>query len=95
MSFPLTILACLLLQDLHQSQEALAYKTLITQEMLKKGFLAATSCYVCLAHTPEVIDLYLEALDEVFGLISECENGRSVDELLEGPICHGGFKRLN
>jgi len=78
-----------------QSPKALEYKTLITQEMLKRGFLAATSCYVSLAHTPDVVNPYLEALDDVFALIAECEAGRAVDELLEGPVCHGGFKRLN
>lgn len=78
-----------------QSPQALMYKTLISQEMLKKGYLAATSCYTCLAHTPDVIEPYLDALDEVFALISECEAGRSVEELLDGPVCHGGFKRLN
>jgi len=77
------------------SPQALAYKTLITQEMLKKGYLASTSCYSCLAHTPDVLGPYQDALDEVFGLIAECEAGRSVEELLEGPVCHGGFKRLN
>jgi glutamate-1-semialdehyde 2,1-aminomutase len=78
-----------------QSPRAMEYKTLITQEMLKKGYLAATSCYTSLPHTPEVIEPYLEALDEVFGLIAECEAGRSVEELLEGPVCHSGFRRLN
>lgn len=78
-----------------QSPQALAYKTLITQEMLKKGYLAATSCYVSMAHTPEVIDAYLEELEVVFTLIAECEQGRPVAELLEGPVCHGGFQRLN
>ena len=77
------------------SSKALEYKTLITQEMLKKGFLAATSCYISLAHTQDVIDSYLEALDSVFKLIAECESGRPVEELLDGPVCHGGFKRLN
>ncbi len=78
-----------------QSPKALMYKTLITQEMLKKGYLAATSCYVSIAHSPDVIGPYLEALDCVFGLISECEQGRSVEQLLEGPVCHAGFDRLN
>jgi len=78
-----------------QSPKALEYKTLITQEMLKRGYLAATSCYLSLAHTPDVVNPYLEALDDVFALIAECEVGRPVDELLEGPVCHGGFKRLN
>jgi glutamate-1-semialdehyde 2,1-aminomutase len=78
-----------------QSPQALAYKTLITQEMLKKGYLAATSCYVSLAHTPDVLEPYLDALGQVFALIAECEAGRSIDEFLEGPVCHDGFKRLN
>ena len=78
-----------------QSPKAMEFKTLLTQEMLKKGYLAATSCYSSLAHTPDVVESYLEALDQVFALIAECEAGRPVEELLEGPICHGGFKRLN
>ena len=74
----------------------LKYKTLITQEMLKKGFLAATAVYVCTEHTPELVDRYFEAVEPLFALIKECESGgRNVDTLLEGPVCHGGFKRLN
>ena len=56
--------------------------------MLKKGYLAGTSCYCSLSHTPEVIQAYLDAMDSVFALIAECETGRSVDDLLEGPVCH-------
>lgn len=77
------------------SPKALEYKTLITQEMLKQGYLAATSCYTCLAHTPDVVESYLNTLEGVFALIADCESGRSVSDLLEGPVCHGGFKRLN
>lgn len=78
-----------------RSEKALAYKTLITQEMLKRGFLAGNSVYVCTEHTPEIVDAYFAALDPVFTLIRECEDGRDVGGLLEGPVCHGGFKRLN
>jgi glutamate-1-semialdehyde 2,1-aminomutase len=78
-----------------QSPKALEYKTLITQEMLKQGFLAGTSCYTCLAHTPDVIEPYLVALDGVFALISACESGLSVEGLLDGPVCHSAFRRLN
>lgn len=74
---------------------ALGYKTLITQEMLKSGYLAATSVYVSTAHTDDVVDGYFEALDPVFGLIAECENGRDLSSVLEGPVCHSGFSRLN
>ena len=77
------------------SPRALEYKTLICQEMLKQGYLASTNCYVSLAHTPQIVQSYLDHLDSVFALIAECEAGRSVEELLDGPVCHGGFKRLN
>lgn len=77
------------------SPNALAYKTLITQEMLAQGYLAATSVYVCTEHTPEVVSLFLEKLDPLFALIKECEEGRDVMGLLKGPVCHAGFKRLN
>ena len=77
------------------SQNALAYKTLIAQEMLKKGYLATTAFYACIDHTPECVDGYMEALSSVFALVRECEDGRDVAKLFNGPICHSGFKRLN
>jgi hypothetical protein len=73
----------------------LKYKTLITQEMLKKSFLAVSAVYVCTEHTSAILDEYYEYLDIVFNTISECENGRNIDDLLEGLVCHAGFKRLN
>lgn len=77
------------------SANALAYKTLITQEMLAKGYLAGTSVYVCTEHTPKIVNDFFDALDPVFALVKECEEGRDVMSLLQGPVCHGGFKRLN
>jgi len=77
------------------SSNALSYKTLITQEMLKKGYLAANSVYACTEHTQELVDGYFVELDPIFATIKECEEGLDVDTLLEGPLCHSGFKRLN
>jgi glutamate-1-semialdehyde 2,1-aminomutase len=74
---------------------ALSYKTLVTQEMLASGYLAGTAVYTCTEHTPDVVAGYFEALDGVFALIRECEDGRDVMSLLKGPVCHAGFKRLN
>jgi glutamate-1-semialdehyde 2,1-aminomutase len=74
---------------------ALAYKTLITQELLKKSYLSSNLIYTCTAHTPEVVEGYLQALDEVFELVAKCEDGLDVSTLLDGPVCHSGFKRLN
>ena len=77
------------------SDNDLEYKTLITQEMLKKNFLATNAIYTCINHTPDVIDDFILALDPIFKDIKECENGKDVKKLLEGPTCHSGFKRLN
>lgn len=74
---------------------ALAYKTLITQEMLSKGWLATNCVYVSTEHTPDIVDGYFEALEPIFKMIKECEEGRDISSLLRGPVCHGGFKRLN
>lgn len=77
------------------SPSNLQYKTLITQEMLAKGYLAGNCVYSSICHSQEILDRYFEALDPVFSVISECENGRDINELLRGPVCHSGFKRLN
>lgn len=73
----------------------LEYKTLITQEMLKRGYLAANSVYVCTEHTPEILNGYVNALDEAFSKIAECEQGREISDLLEGPVCYSDFRRIN
>jgi len=78
-----------------KSENALAYKTLITQEMLKKGFLAGNNIYVCTEHSQNIIDEYLYQIDPIFSLIKDCESGLDVNSILDGPICHSGFKRLN
>ena len=78
-----------------KSEKALIYKTLITQEMLHKGYLAGNSVYVCTEHSPEIINDYLDKLDPLFKIIRECEDGRDPMTLLKGPVCHNGFKRLN
>jgi len=78
------------------SRNALKYKTLITQQMLKKGFLASTIFYACTEHTEEHLSNYFNELDEIYKDIKKCESERlDIDSLLEGPVSHSGFKRLN
>lgn len=77
-------------------ENALAYKTYFTQEMLKKGFLAGTAVYASYAHTEAIVELYLKACEEVFNKIHELNcAGECIEQYLEGPICHAGFERLN
>jgi glutamate-1-semialdehyde aminotransferase len=78
------------------SDHALEYKTYVTQEMLKKGILASTHFYACTEHSDENISRYFNELDTVYNTISKCEERKmNIKELLEGPVCHSGFKRLN
>ena len=71
------------------------YKTYITQEMLKEGYLASTTLYSSLAHTAEMRDEYINILSKIFKIISESMNSNGIDNLLEVPVCQSGFKRLN
>jgi len=71
------------------------YKTLVTQEMLARGYLASTSVYVSLAHTPGLLRGYLQALNKVFDLIKKCEEGAVPEKFLKGPVAQTGFRRLN
>lgn len=70
------------------------YKTLFTQLMLERGFLATTAFYASFAHKDEHIKKYYQAVDEAFKIISEAINSGDPEKLLAGPICHSGFQRL-
>lgn len=72
------------------------YKTFFIQEMLKRGYLASDSFYTCSAHSPEIINDYLDVVDDIFAKISNhMSDGKKVEGLLNGPVCHKGFGRLN
>jgi len=74
----------------------LEIQTLITQEMLTKGFLASNRFYACIAHNKTVIDSYFNAFDEVLKSVSKIHDNKSeIINRLNGPVRHSGFKRLN
>lgn len=69
-------------------------RTLYTQLMLARGFLAGTSIYATLAHTDEILALYGEAIDEVFAEIAAALATGDLLARLTGPVAHTGFRRL-
>ena len=78
------------------SENSLAYKTFITQEMLKHKFLAADGVYLSTSHNEKILKKYSEYLDEIFYKISKCENGNlNISNILKHPISYITFKRLN
>jgi len=78
-----------------KSENNLAYKTYITQELLKDHILAGDLVCVCVCHDDIVLAKYFTALESVLRKIKECEDGRNIFDLLEGPIRHAKFSRLN
>lgn len=68
--------------------------TLFTQEMMELGFLASKSVYVSYSHNEEHVERYLEAVDNVFGIVHKAIENDTVNKLLKGPVAHTGFKRL-
>lgn len=78
------------------SEEHNLYKTYLTQEMLKKGFLATTAFYSCTRHDEEILISYKDNLQIIFKNINKHIKGElDLNKFLEGPLCHSGMKRLN
>ena len=74
--------------------DPLAVKTLFTQLMLEKGFLATNAFYASYAHKEQDIDKYLNAVDEAFSFIANTFGNGGIDQYLKGARAHSGFTRL-
>jgi glutamate-1-semialdehyde 2,1-aminomutase len=77
------------------NNHALECKTLITQDMLSKGYLAGNSVYLSVEHTPEIISDFLSTLESSFALVKSCLDNNDFESSLQGPVAHSTFKRLN
>jgi len=71
-----------------------AVSTLFTQEMLKRGFLAAGAFYATYAHSDSHVEDYLAAVEETFAIVVRAVEQHAVEEMLNGPVAHSGFRRL-
>lgn len=70
-------------------------KTLYTQLMLERGFLASAYLFPTAAHDEALADRYGAAIDEVFGILADSLREGNTAALLKGPVVHSGFRRLN
>lgn len=73
---------------------AQAVRTLFTQMMLERGFLATNSFYAMYAHQQQQVDSYLHNVAEVFALLANAIERNEINKLLRGPVAHTGFYRL-
>jgi glutamate-1-semialdehyde 2,1-aminomutase len=77
-----------------KDKNAQVLKTLFTQFMLEKGFLAGASFYSTFAHTIEHVLAYNAAVVETFSILANAVASNRLEELLKGPVVHSGFARL-
>jgi glutamate-1-semialdehyde aminotransferase len=85
----------LVTMKLDYGEQNSALITFFTQEMLKRGYLAAASVYVSYSHTENIVEEYLNNVDEVFQFLSESINKGDVMERLDTKVKEEGFNRLN
>lgn len=77
-----------------ENPQAAALSTLLTQEMLGRGYLAAPRFNATFAHKPDIVERYLRDIGEVFQLLAEAIRRGDVDQRLRGPVKHSDFRRL-
>ena len=58
-----------------KSNNHLAYKTYLSQEMLKRNILASNVIYASIAHDNRILEKYFDHLNQIFKKIAQCEKG--------------------
>ncbi len=70
-----------------------AYKTLISQEMIKNNILASNVVFTCTSHSENILDKYFYVLNKIFRKINKCENEHEdIYNLLEVPESIKGMR---
>ena len=69
-------------------------KTYVTQEMLKRGFIAGNALYASIEHTDEILDRYRSNMLEVFRSISNSGGTDELERRLDNGPAQSGFQRL-
>lgn len=71
-----------------------AARSVFTQLMLDRGYLAKDAFYAMYAHTDADVDGYIAACADVFEIMAGALKAGTLEQLLRGPIAHSGFQRL-
>lgn len=77
-----------------EGEQKQAARTLFTQFMLERGFLATGAFYATFAHQDHHVEGYLESAEDAFKHVARAIAGGTVTDELNGPIAHTGFARL-
>jgi glutamate-1-semialdehyde 2,1-aminomutase len=77
-----------------EGEQKQAARTLFTQLMIGRGFLATNAFYAAYAHQDHHVESYLEAVEGAFVQIAEAMKRNTIANQLTGPVAHSGFARL-
>lgn len=77
-----------------RSENGRAVRTLFTQLLLERGFLAGSAFYATYAHQEDHLRSYAAAVEEAFDVLGQALERGAVERLLKGPVAHSGFQRL-
>ncbi|WP_114748438.1 aminotransferase class III-fold pyridoxal phosphate-dependent enzyme [Pleomorphovibrio marinus] len=69
-------------------------RTIFTQQMLERGYLAGTAFYPTLAHSERIVKRYANAVGEVFESMANHIGKGSIASMLKGEVAKSGFARL-
>ena len=76
-----------------KSNNHLAYKTYLSQEMLKRNILASNVIYASIAHDNRILEKYFDHLNQIFKKIAQCEKGsENIFNLLETKVSLSGIR---
>lgn len=77
-----------------EPERAAVLGAVFTQRMLAHGFLAAKGFYATAAHEAAHVEAYESAADGVFASLRKDLDSGAIDDALDGPLPHTGFRRL-
>lgn len=75
-------------------EDAQLMRSLYTQCMLERGFMAIAVCYPMYAHTDEDVAGFAGAAEKSFAIVAEAHDTGQLRAMLKGPVAHSGFARL-
>lgn len=78
-----------------QAGNALELKTLMQQEMIKRGILWAGFHNMCYSHTQEDIDYTLSAYADVLPLVKAAIESGDIQQYLHGAVLEAVFRKVN
>jgi glutamate-1-semialdehyde aminotransferase len=78
--------------DFEDKKNYLIYKTFLTQEFLKKKYLASNVIYLSVLHDSKILNNYFDILDEVFYKIGKSKD--EIKKMLDTEICLGGIRSI-